>query len=159
MRFHKKPVVIEALQWTGDNLPEVEAFCAGARWWPYADLGGRMSICLVTLEGTMLANPQDWIIRGVKGELYLCKPDIFAATYEPAEPPSATATTAEGQAMGERVTLGDPCPRCAPAHMGVWDESRKKWQVCKVCGDKGRVDERALEILEQLGALAPKEEG
>jgi hypothetical protein len=44
-----------------------------------------ISLSIPTLEGTMQASENDWIIRGVKGELYPCKPDIFAATYEPAE--------------------------------------------------------------------------
>jgi hypothetical protein len=44
------------------------------------------SLNIVTLEGVMRADPGDWIIRGVKGELYPCKPDIFAATYEPVDP-------------------------------------------------------------------------
>ncbi len=43
------------------------------------------SLFIITLEGTMEAVPGDWIIKGVKGEFYPCKPDIFAATYEPAE--------------------------------------------------------------------------
>lgn len=44
------------------------------------------SMLIDTLEGVMRADPGDWIIRGVKGELYPCKPDIFAATYDPADP-------------------------------------------------------------------------
>jgi hypothetical protein len=44
--------------------------------------GGMGGVEIKTLEGTMVANPGDWIIRGVKGELYPCKPDIFEATYE-----------------------------------------------------------------------------
>ncbi len=80
--FRKKPVVIEAVQYHG---PE-DAFVLGqftrtpgAIWW---DEG---HVCHVrTLEGEHIATPGDWIIRGVKGEFYPCKPDIFAATYEPA---------------------------------------------------------------------------
>lgn len=81
-KFRKKPVVIEAVQWTR-NVDEVEAFCAGAASFEFAESGPQLSIR--TLEGVMDARHGDWIIRGVKGELYPCRPDIFAATYEPAE--------------------------------------------------------------------------
>ena len=94
LRFTKKPVTIEAIQWTGKNLREVITFTdgppdtrsthAGMAWEAYADLVARDGLKIYTLEGKMLANPGDWIIRGVKGEYYPCKPDIFEATYSPA---------------------------------------------------------------------------
>lgn len=94
LRFTKKPVTIEAIQWTGKNLREVITFTdgppdtrshhAGMAWEAYADLVARDGLKIYTLEGKMLANHGDWIIRGVKGELYPCKPDIFDATYEAA---------------------------------------------------------------------------
>jgi hypothetical protein len=88
--FRKKPVVIEAVQFTGpDSYLEIldwmktsgnaHALLAGET----ASSTPRMLVH--TLEGTMAADPGDWIIRGVKGEFYPCKPDIFEATYEPAE--------------------------------------------------------------------------
>jgi hypothetical protein len=99
VKFRKKPVVIEAIQWTGNNLREVITFTDGPpdtrsmhasmKWDEYADLVKREGLKIYTLEGKMLASPGDWIIRGVKGELYPCKPDIFAATYEPVEPTEA----------------------------------------------------------------------
>ena len=81
--FRKKPVVIEAIQFThdGTNAGEVINFTGGI----IAELR-EPHIAIKTTEGTMLANPGDWIIRGVKGEFYPCKPDIFEATYESAEP-------------------------------------------------------------------------
>ena len=92
LRFTKKPVTIEAIQWTGKNLREVITFTdgppdtrshhAGMAWEAYADLVARDGLKIYTLEGKMLANVGDWIIRGVKGEYYPCKPEIFAATYE-----------------------------------------------------------------------------
>ena len=89
MKFRKKPVVIEAVQWTGSNVDEVIAhlLCtASFRRKDFTSVNGGVlpgGILLIdTLEGTMEANPQDWIIKGVKGEFYPCKPDIFAATYE-----------------------------------------------------------------------------
>lgn len=94
LRFTKKPVTIEAIQWTGKNLREVITFTdgppdtrshhAGMAWEAYADLVARDGLKIYTLEGKMLANVGDWIIRGVKGEFYPCKPDIFEATYSPA---------------------------------------------------------------------------
>lgn len=92
-QFRKKPVVIDAVQWKGDNLFEVIAFTngkpdikgnhAGMKWEEYTDLVKREGLKIYTLEGTMAAQPGDWIIKGVKGEHYPCKPDIFEATYEP----------------------------------------------------------------------------
>lgn len=84
-RYRKKPAVIDAVQFTGANHVEVAQFLKDSKWEPSIE-GFR----IVTLEGTMLAAKGDWIIRGVKGELYPCKPDIFEATYEPvsAPPPS-----------------------------------------------------------------------
>lgn len=84
-KFRKKPVVIEAFQWAphapAESVPNwyFEA-CGSSRCWPEQD--GTLTIC--TLEGDMRAQPGDWVIQGVKGELYPCKPDVFAATYEPA---------------------------------------------------------------------------
>jgi hypothetical protein len=91
-QFRKKPVIIEAVQWTGSNPDELLGFMlTGAslrreNW--KTDRGGILiGGCLVieTLEGEMRATPFDWIIKGVKGEFYPCKPDIFIATYESVE--------------------------------------------------------------------------
>jgi hypothetical protein len=79
-KFRKKPVVIEAIQWTGkDSYDEAKAFAGESFfcWHIHSDC-----LSLSTLEGMMSASLNDWIIRGVKGEIYPCKPDIFAATYE-----------------------------------------------------------------------------
>lgn len=94
-QFTKKPVTISAIQWTGENLPAVIEFTGKhPRWgdW-FADMGEYIAhvrsdgnrFKIFTLEGVMDALPGDWIIRGVQGEHYPCKPDIFAATYDPAE--------------------------------------------------------------------------
>lgn len=81
--YRKKPVVIEAVQWTGENMGDILSFFGGAA------LREGQDIIIGTLEGEMRAMPGDWIIKGVKGEFYPCKPDIFAATYEDASGPSA----------------------------------------------------------------------
>lgn len=90
--FRKKPVVIEAIQWTGENLRQIIAFTdgppetrtshAGMMWDQYEGLVASEGLKIFTLEGVMAADVGDWIIKGVKGEFYPCKPDIFEATYE-----------------------------------------------------------------------------
>ncbi len=78
MRYRKRPIVVEAMQWLGDNYDEIEKWGNGIR-------RVETKLLLETLEGTMTADLGDWIIKGVKGELYPCKPDIFDLTYEPAQ--------------------------------------------------------------------------
>jgi hypothetical protein len=82
MKFRKKPVVIEATQWFkhGDHpgvlsapLDSITGYEHGRHGW------------IQTLEGGHIVTPGDWVITGVKGEHYPCKPDIFSETYEPAE--------------------------------------------------------------------------
>ena len=88
MKYRKKPIIVEAFQWTGgpermdapewlaDRIKAGKVFFEGDR-----DTGVKMRI--ETLEGTMRAELGDYIIRGIKGEIYPCKPDVFEATYEP----------------------------------------------------------------------------
>jgi len=79
MKFRKKPVVIDAVRWDGANVDEILGFIlVGGS----ARRGHGNAIIIETLEGEMTASPGDWIIKGVKGEFYPCKPDIFDATYE-----------------------------------------------------------------------------
>jgi hypothetical protein len=83
MKFRKKPVVIEAVQFTGSNLFECLRFMREPEWVVgNLELKGTDRPIIHTLEGDMQTSPGDWIIRGVKGEYYPCKPDIFEATYE-----------------------------------------------------------------------------
>lgn len=79
-KFRKKPVVIEAWCNDGTMMPDwVANACNGGD-----KIAGSGPLFIPTLEGVMEAKPGDWIIRGVKGEVYPCKPDIFTATYDPA---------------------------------------------------------------------------
>lgn len=78
--FRKKPVVIEARQWTGGNAVNLLDWIK-----PEARQEGSVLV-IPTLEGDHEASLGDWIIKGVKGEFYPCKPDIFEATYEPVAP-------------------------------------------------------------------------
>ena len=80
--FRKRPVVIEAVQYTGRNATDILVWSAVPEI--TEDLFGGIEIA--TLEGTMRADAGDWIIRGIKGEFYPCKPDIFEATYEEVVP-------------------------------------------------------------------------
>ena len=75
-QYRKKPVVIEAVQWTGTNGREVARFIGAT------DYGDPIAIEIRTLEGVMTVSKGDYVIKGVKGEFYPCKPDIFAQTYE-----------------------------------------------------------------------------
>lgn len=77
-KFRKKPVIIEAIKWNGENIAQVHHFCEDAAIGPVSD----NCIEIITLEGIMKANVGDWIIQGVNGEFYPCKPDIFEKTYE-----------------------------------------------------------------------------
>ena len=100
MKFRKKPVVIEAVTVVYAEMiangPEHSPFSEHPDWLAAAVEDGTLALStrnardyavpvIKTLEGEMEAMPGDYIIRGVKGELYPCKPDIFAATYEPVE--------------------------------------------------------------------------
>jgi hypothetical protein len=76
MKYRKRPVVINALLLRSDNREAVAQWCGGT----IMQTNGSLSI--PTLEGCMRAELGDWVIQGVKGEFYPCKPDIFCATYE-----------------------------------------------------------------------------
>src|SRR5690242_20346650 len=86
MRFRKKPVEVEAIQWDGQNMDAFNVWLdppdGGSAGLPFSEALTVKCLAIETLEGTMIAQPGDWIIRGVKGEFYPCKPDVFSATYE-----------------------------------------------------------------------------
>ena len=79
MKFRKKPVIIEAVQWNGDNDEELKQFLGEKKFYHILN---DSSIVIPTLEGDMKGRVGDWIIKGVVGEFYPCKPDIFEDTYE-----------------------------------------------------------------------------
>jgi hypothetical protein len=101
-RYRKKPVVIEAVQWNGTVVdrvgvppPPVELIRFAPGHISMVQVGNKTHggmpewlPAIATAEGTMRVSPGDWIIRGVKGEFYPCKPDIFEATYEPEGAPA-----------------------------------------------------------------------
>jgi hypothetical protein len=83
MNYRKKPVVIEAYQFAVEMTPEwaAEAYVNGVLW-DTADNEAGIELHIETLEGEMVAEQGDFIIKGVHGEIYSCKPDIFEETYE-----------------------------------------------------------------------------
>lgn len=113
MKFRKKPVVIDAVQFTGDN--HIPGVCEG-------ECVGRDNCAphIHTLEGDMSVSLGDFIITGVKGERYPCKPDIFAATYDAVDviPPAP-----------------DKCPK--PAEIDCIAELKKGLEKCPKCGGSG----------------------
>lgn len=83
-QYKKKPVVIEAMQFNGDNFADAHMFSHGAfKLWEAADFTNTYYI--ETLEGDMKTNPGDYIVKGVKGEFYTVDKDIFLETYEEVE--------------------------------------------------------------------------
>lgn len=94
-KFRKKPVVIEAFQYRTDGptpVPEwmTDAMSRGDAYW--TSITAPSPLAIKTLEGVMTAQPGDYIIKGVQGEIYPCKPDIFEATYEPVKEETVAST-------------------------------------------------------------------
>ncbi len=92
MQYRKKPVVIDAVRYTGANADEIQVF--GAKPEPTSHWGGacgepqckdNWNLIIPTLEGVHIASVGDWIIKGVEGEFYPCKDSIFQITYEPVD--------------------------------------------------------------------------
>ena len=81
-KYRKKPVEIEAVKWTGSNFAEIRRFMGDST---IAFNEQTLQISIKTLEGVITASPHDYIIKGVHGEFYPCKPDIFEETYEEVE--------------------------------------------------------------------------
>jgi hypothetical protein len=83
-KYRKKPVVIEAVEWTGKNFNKIQEF-TGSEAEIIKMSSGEAELVIRTLEGRMTATKGDYIIKGVQGEFYPCKPDIFDQTYEKVE--------------------------------------------------------------------------
>lgn len=81
-KYRKKPVVIEAIKLDDEVTPKFCAEWCGGKVCGVGDLTAKVWIEIETLEGVHIANYGDYIIKGVKGEFYPCKPDIFEMTYE-----------------------------------------------------------------------------
>jgi hypothetical protein len=86
MKYRKKPVVIEAVQYTKSNRYQINAFMGV---YPWHD-NNNNELIIETLEGPLKASVGDYIIKGIKGELYPCKSDIFEAIYEKVDEDATT---------------------------------------------------------------------
>ena len=84
MKFRKKPVEIEAMKFTNETRDQVYNFVTCNKSASFAGTSQPV-LKIQTLEGVMTAKIGDWVIKGVNGEFYPCKPDIFAKTYEPVD--------------------------------------------------------------------------
>lgn len=85
-KYRKKPVVIDAMQFTQETKDEIFYQFVTCRKYPAHDADGNPTLRIETLEGVMTATLGDWVIKGIKGEFYACKDDIFQATYEAVTP-------------------------------------------------------------------------
>jgi len=82
MKYRSKPKIVDAEQWLGSQESWLKILEMGLEDWDPGELGS-YTFYIKTLEGDMIASAGDWIIKGIKGEFYPCKPDIFEASYEP----------------------------------------------------------------------------
>lgn len=125
--YRKMPVVVEAVQWTGENHAEMCEFVDPEAF----EIIPRIGLVIHTLEGDYHASPGDYIIKGVNGEFYPCKPDIFAKTYESSTlTPPAEDNNVPAKALNEPLTLEElremdeepvyVVPKDKPAHCGGW---------------------------------------
>lgn len=132
MKFRKRPVEIEAVQWDGENFPELREF-AGDR--VAFDAVGNLQT--QTLEGPLRAIIGDWIIKGVAFEVYPCNPGIFARTYGP---------------VGEAESMGGLCGCCGRmVKIGEWlirAESERAF-VCWTCFATMTKQQRARKYAEK----------
>ena len=121
LTFRKKPVEILAIKWTGDNLRAIIDFTglneSALKWtWEeYEDVVKKDGLKIFTLEGPLMASIGDWIIQGLKGEFYPCKPDIFEKTYDAIMPTEHKINELKARAKQQHLTNGNPA---TPASAG-----------------------------------------
>jgi hypothetical protein len=120
VKYRKRPVVVEAIQWTGKNLSEIETL-GGTR---KITVDPKNKLLIKTMEGVMTANIKDWIIKGVKGELYPCKPDIFKSTYELVDETIRPLREGSVRKGGINPIKNTPRPKIAPRPQGVRPRAR-----------------------------------
>lgn len=107
-KYRKRPVVVEAIQWTGENHAGMCDFIDPEVF----EIRAQKGLIIYTLEGAVHASPGDYIVKGVHGEFYPCKPDVFAETYEEVE--ETSTCTATGQPCA--VCQTGPCGSRREAH-------------------------------------------
>lgn len=144
MKFRKKSVVIDAFQWqpgvpASDSPSWYREACTAQMIWGVLSGG-----CLIrSPDGTQFAKPGDWILRDSKGNLHRCKPDIFAATYEPADVP-APALTQDVQTRADIRKLAHRLQQAAYRHGEI--DSSDRWSSKKY-GDADDQSRAALKAL------------
>ena len=104
-KYRKKPVIVDALQWNGENIEAMREFVGKKGFYHVTNDN---SLVIPTLEGDHKAMIGDFIIKGVAGEFYPCKPDIFKQTYEPVE--------------GGDEWYCERCKQYVPGHEVTYDE-------------------------------------
>lgn len=164
MLVRKKPVVVEAVKWTGDNLYEVIELIGlheSAKKWTwddYCDVVKEEGLKIFTLEGAMMASIGDYIIKGVNGECYPCKPDIFEKTYEDASlcvesnnESDATPYIDHGNrlltafprdgALNEIYSTGEVDHRGVPVNYSIWRGNHSIMGMTGILFEKGFIEE------------------
>ena len=140
MKYRKKPVVVEAIQWTGKNLQELKNFVGDSLEYDVMDAAWEVgkgpvivNVRIQTLEGIHHASVGDFIIKGIRGEFYPCKPDIFAKTYESASltPPNISSDLISRSAllMGEtqpEITTGSDSELAEHMEWDRWMDKVKR---------------------------------
>lgn len=121
-QYRKRPVVVEAMLYDGTT-----STCEPIHKWLgidhySSDEGCASGIYINTLEGVMHAQPGDFILRGIQGEFYPCKPDIFAETYEPAQQPGVRYQKVRSADLGEGARVGELVrSRLRRPHGAIWE--------------------------------------
>lgn len=135
-RYRKKPVVIEAVVFTRDNFDEIVSFTNGTAHTCRIERcpNGKCTCIIPTLEGEHIATEGDYIIKGVKGEFYPCKPDIFAMTYE--EDAKAADVVEVVHGRWEQHTQSENVYICSECRLNVADFEMRWLNYCPNCGAK-----------------------
>jgi hypothetical protein len=146
--YRKKSVVVEAVQFTGSNRREVLQFIYPSMSEDGLHGAEEMALPVVigTLEGDMTVSPGDWIIRGVKGEVYPCKPDIFQATYEPVAACGRCGQPVAQPGMtrrdGQPVARAQWCDAC----LDRCHEATDFGHICQVCASPDEARRRGWAV-------------
>lgn len=133
--YRKKPVVIQAIRWCGTNLKEVIDFTGlhpsadKWTWAEYEEVVRTKGFKLFTLEGPHMVDIGDYVIRGVKGEFYACKPDIFWMTYERASAPLPVVRTTKNYAFAFVTNKYELKVSVSVGSFGVQSFPRQKWET------------------------------
>lgn len=161
-RYRKKPVEIEAIRWSGTNLKEVIDFTglhpSAEKWtWEeYVEVVRMEGLKIFTLEGAMMAAKGDFIIKGVKGEFYPCKPDIFVATYQRSDfARSENAATHRAQPITGTPAAGVAAGGEAAASFDKVDSFLQHAEALGLMSDQDLADEvkrGALPVVEEYAA-------